>query len=270
MRSLTRREVEVFYDARCQEVRTTTANKTLKDIKRLFAVAMDWGYVDANPATRIHMKDGKALPVRLPSSEEVSRLLELLARRLPWMYRLVLFLLSTGCRLGEALGVDWSDIDMASSRLVLRRSKVQDTLVFTVTGSLKDELWKHWMAEGQPRQGLVFPSPRGAAYTRTGVLSTFKRTVRALGMPWMCLRTFRKLAATTVAEKTGDARMAQHLLGHTSLRTTELYLGRQEQARKAAGEVMGRWVDGAVGRKVGMFPVSEDRAGSPIDEKVKV
>jgi len=46
-------------------------------------------------------------------------------------------------------------------------------------------------------------------------------------------KTFLKLTATTVVEQTGSIRNGQQLLGHTSSRTTELYLGRGAEARAA-------------------------------------
>jgi site-specific recombinase XerD len=55
---------------------------------------------------------------------------------------------------------------------------------------------------------------------------------------WMSLKTFRKLAATHAVESTGNMRVARMLLGRTSVRTTEMYLGREDGARARGVEAM--------------------------------
>jgi len=171
------------------------------------------------------------------------------------------------------LGLTWADVDMTRDTLILRRSKVQDALTFELKGPLKDALGGAWSEAGMPVQGLVFPSRDGKPLTRTGVLTVFKREVTALGWPWLCLRTFRKVAATAVVEATGDIRKAQHLLGHSSQRTTEAYLGRGEQARAEASGVMARYLDEALGRNPGtipgMVPISGSTEGKPKSAKVE-
>jgi len=53
-------------------------------------------------------------------------------------------------------------------------------------------------------------------------------------MPWLTLKTFRKLAATWVMQGTRDIRAAQMLLGHTDIRTTQGYLGGGAESRATA------------------------------------
>lgn len=248
VRGVVGREVEGFLAQRRLTVRPTTANAALKDVRRMFKVAVEWKLADGNPAARVKPIPAKPLPVKVPTAEEVARLLAVLRVRKPWLNRLVLVMIATGCRPGEALGLTWADVDMTRGILTLRRSKVEDSITFDLKGPMKDVMWQAWTESGMPTEGMVFPSRNGRAFTRTGVLTVFKREVRALGWPWLCLRTFRKLAARTVVSVTGDIRKAQHLLGHTSYRTTEDYLGRGEKARGEAVDVMAAYLDRAVGR----------------------
>lgn len=267
VRSVLGRDVEGFLASRRLVVRPTTANAALKDVRRMFNVAMEWGVADANPAARVKPIPAKPLPVKVPTPEEVGRLLAVLRVRRPWLNRLVLVLIATGCRPGEALGLTWADVDMTRGILTLRRSKVEDSITFDLKGPLKDILWEAWTAAGMPTEGLVFPSRRGGAFTRQGVLTVFKREAKALGWPWLCLRTFRKLAARAVVNATGDIRKAQHLLGHTSYRTTEDYLGRGEKARSDAVDVMATYLDGALGRFPGISEKPDSSEESLKDAK---
>ena len=262
VRSVTFRECEGFLAWRRGHVRPTTANGTLKDLRRMFNVAIEWNLADVNPAARVRPIPAKPLPAKMPTPEEVARLLARLEKRRPWLYRMVLALIATGCRPGEAMGLAWTDVDCARGTLILRRSKVEDSLTFDLRGPLKDAMDRAWQEAGSPAAGLVFPARDGQAYTRTGVQTVFKREVVALGLPWLCLRTFRKLAARTVAHETGDIRKAQHLLGHTSYRTTEIYLGRGEQARAEAVDVMAAYLDRALGNNSGNNRSSGSTEGS--------
>lgn len=259
VRGVVGRDVEGFLAQRRLTVRPTTANAALKDVRRMFNVALDWGLADGNPAARVKPIPAKPLPVKVPTAEEVARLLAVLRVRKPWLNRLVLVMIATGCRPGEALGLTWADVEMTRGILTLRRSKVEDSITFDLKGPLKDVLWQAWTEAGMPTEGLVFLSRNGRAFTRTGVLTVLKREAKALGWPWLCLRTFRKLAARTVVAATGDIRKAQHLLGHTSYRTTEVYLGRGEKARGEAVDVMAAYLDRAVGR----IPGSSENEGLP-------
>jgi integrase len=60
--------------------------------------------------------------------DEVTTLLSVARESEPRFYPLLLFLLSTGCRKGEALGVQWSDVDFSEGRVVIRRALVRGKL----------------------------------------------------------------------------------------------------------------------------------------------
>ena len=71
-------------------------------------------------------------PAALPASRDTARTFalgsyeeadRLLAAAAPHLYRLVLFLLLSGARLGEALGLRWDDIDLAAGWVVFRNTK---------------------------------------------------------------------------------------------------------------------------------------------------
>jgi len=220
------------------------------------------GYLEASPAAAIKLGFAKPLPVRLPTVEEVARLIAYLKRKEPDLYPLAIMLIGTGCRLGEALALDWADVDLARGVLVLRRRKVQDALAMRLVGPLRDVLWGLWTDRQMPRQGPVFTGCKGGPLSRHTTRSAFRRAAGALGVPWLTLKTFRKLAATHVAESTGDARVAQMLLGHTSLQTTELYLGRGDRARERGIGVMAEFLGEVAGRPGGVG-TGVGSAGSP-------
>lgn len=257
LRGITRYDVETFIAVRRQAVRPTTIKSNLRDVKRMLTVAVERGYLDVNPALTVKLGPAKPLPVKLPSAEEVARLVLYLKAKEPDLYVLAVVLIGTGCRLGEALALDWADVDLARGTLVLRRRKVQDALAMELVGPLKDALWELWTALSMPMQGLMFAGKKGTRLSRHTTCGAFKRAAVAVGLPWLTLKTFRKLAATHVAESTGDTRVAQQLLGHASLQTTELYLGRGQKARTKGLETMAGFLDGVMGSPSGLTDKAE-------------
>jgi integrase len=129
-------------------------------------------------------------------------------------------------------------VDFTQAKLTLNRRKVNDELKVPMAGPLKEELFALWAEKGMPKEGYVFISEAGKPFSATRTLFAFKPVVARLGMAWMTLKVFRKFAATSIYEKTGDVRMVQMLLGHTSVQTTELYLGRGADARLRAVEAL--------------------------------
>ncbi len=80
---------------------------------------MDWGYINENPAhgIRLPAREPKAA-VFLPTPEQVVQILKLLPEP---SYTLMLLLVGTGLRVGEAIGLRWEDIDLNRRNLTVRR-----------------------------------------------------------------------------------------------------------------------------------------------------
>lgn len=103
--------VEDFLMRRRQEVRPSSANSALRDVKRLFSFAVNQGSLEKNPAAGVRALHAPRLPRRLPTSLEVERLLKACP---DWLRRIILTLASTGARVGEVIRLDWSDIDFTA------------------------------------------------------------------------------------------------------------------------------------------------------------
>ncbi len=234
LRRITRPDFDAYLAWQGTLVRPPTVHGHFRAVSRMFNVAVSEGYLDKNPAFGMRLTKPRRAEPRIPSLEEVQRLQEYLKRERRWLYRITLTLLHTACRLGEALTLTWDALDFTQERLTLNRRKVNDELKIPMAGPLKQELFALWMEQGAPKQGFLFVSRSGKPLNGPNVLTCYKPVVEALGMGWMTLKIFRKFAATSIYEKTSDVRMVQMLLGHTTVQTTELYLGRGAEARRKA------------------------------------
>ncbi len=61
-------------------------------------------------------------PARILSADELGRVLSVAAARASRFYPLILFLADTGCRLGEAFALRWSDLDLEGATARIARS----------------------------------------------------------------------------------------------------------------------------------------------------
>jgi integrase len=89
-------------------VSNATINRALEIVRRILRLAVDdWQWLDKPPKIRM-LREPKG-KVRFLTKEEASRLLDALPKHLR---PVVIFALSTGCRMREILRLRWSHVDM--------------------------------------------------------------------------------------------------------------------------------------------------------------
>ncbi len=159
------------------------------------------------------------------------------------------FILATGLRLGEALGVRWSDIDLDRGVLSVERTVLRVKAKGLVASRLKSRTsyrvlvlpgWCLTMlrvrrarcAEGD---GPVFPDAKGGYRDRNNVGAAFRRARAGTDFEWVKPHTYRKTVATLLDSKGATARMIADQLGHSRISMTQdVYLGRRAVASEVA------------------------------------
>lgn len=231
---ITRADLEAFLDLRRREVRPVTVCGMFRDVRRMFNVAIQRRCLEQSPAAGIRVQKPSQKEPRLPTLDDVRRLLDYLKVKRPWVWQIVITLIYTAARLGEALTLDWRRVDFTSNTLILTRRKVNDELRLEMAKPLADMLFAIWTERGMPKEGYIFVNRMGEPKRRGEAYLAFKREMKRLGMDWLTLKVFRKLAATWTMQGTRDIRSAQMLLGHADIRTTQGYLGGGAEARSMA------------------------------------
>ena len=119
-----------------------TLQGTLWTVSAILGQAVEDGLIPSNPCQRL----GKLLPARgaddAPEIEvftprELAALLDVAQRDFPESYPFLLTLARTGLRLGEAVGLEWRDVDLAQRVLVIRRSVRQGQVSLPKTGKTR-------------------------------------------------------------------------------------------------------------------------------------
>ncbi len=164
---------------------------------------------------------------------ELSRLLAGLPRETVIDKRdraLVQFLISTGCRISEALNLERTDIPRQGARLIVTGKGSKQRPVF-LTGDAKQAIEEYLEARTDTSMALFVNydrsvrDDRNRRLTQAGARHIVGRIRRELGAwSFKSPHVARHTTATTLLEVTGgDVRLVQEVLGHANLNTLQGY-----------------------------------------------
>ncbi len=237
-----------------------TVRNQLTVVRQIFLYALMARQIRALPT------DGVAIPQGLPSTTRTLApvsAVEAVKGTTPEDFLLPALILYTGARCGEALALQWQDIDFDagtisiakavvyhSNRPVISETKTrQGVRIVPLLSPLRDILTQRGRGEkgeyliggGEPISKSAL-NKRWEAYCRAHGLAhrDEARSDRAGRTVWACelnRHTLRHEYATILYEAGIDAKVAQELLGHADLSTTmQIYTHiRQNRLKEAAG-----------------------------------
>lgn len=141
------------------------------------------------------------------------------------LHLIVLFLLDTGCRISEALGLRVRDLDM-DNLLVTLDGKGRKQRVVPFSFELRKALFRFLKDLGRKLDSLLFASRNETRLGRRVVLRDVKLLCNRLGFraPARTLHAFRHTMATSYIRCGGSVAALQRLLGHSSITTTMRYV----------------------------------------------
>lgn len=143
------------------------------------------------------------------------------ARRL---HLLVLFLLDTGCRISEALGVRVRDVDL-ENLLVTLDGKGRKQRIVPISFDLRKAVYRYCKDTNRTPDRLLFANRTETELTRNNTLRDVKALCRDLGFnpPARTLHSFRHTFAVNYLRRGGSVFHLQKVLGHSSLEMTRRY-----------------------------------------------
>src|ERR1019366_4933104 len=136
---------------------------------------------------------------------------------------LISVLADTGCRIDEALSLQWKDIDFDNLLVLLHGKGRKDRLV-PMSLELRRRLFL-FQRKTEAKEGLAFPTQVGTKQGRRNVLRDFKQLCRTLGFepPARCIHAMRHTFAVNYLRKGGGVFHLQKMLGHSTLEMTRRY-----------------------------------------------
>ncbi|HEV2123759.1 MAG TPA: site-specific integrase, partial [Chloroflexota bacterium] len=244
--------------------------RTVAYIRSVLCIALNralkWGMVTRNVAALTDAPRVERPEIRPLTPEQARQFVAAVdGARDEALYRVALAL---GLRLGEALGLSWTDVDLDTGtlrvrhalqridgKLVLKAPKTEKSRrTLTMPGSLVAALRKHKVRQLEERlvsgnrwtdSGLVFTNTIGRPMEPSNVLKTFKKHLAAAGLPEQRFHDLRHAAASLLLAQGVPPRVVMDILGHSQMATTmNLYSHVMPAAHREAAELMDRVLGG--------------------------
>ncbi len=140
-------------------------------------------------------------------------------------YLITRLLYDTGVRINELINIHLSSIDLPSRCIYLANSKTGDPRYVFFTETTK-RLLNEYINRNMAGNDYLFPASNGLGHT-TGeaIYRVLKRLQKRLNITQsMNPHAFRHTFAQNYLKRGGNTATLQKLLGHSDLRTTEMYL----------------------------------------------
>lgn len=137
---------------------------------------------------------------------------------------LILFLLDTGCRISEALGLRVRDVDF-DNLLVTLDGKGRKQRVVPFSFELRRAMFRYCKDGSRTPDRLLFANRWETMLGRRNVLRAVKQLCRKLGFapPARTLHAFRHTFAVNYLRRGGSVFHLQKVLGHSTLEMTRRY-----------------------------------------------
>ncbi len=201
--------------------KVATVNRELNTIKALFNKAAAWGALAKNPALSVKKFREPKRQVRYLSKTEIRSLLKAASARLGPIIETFLL---TGLRRDELVHLTWADADFKRKVLSVQAKddwhpKDYEVRHIPMTPRLVRVLG------GRPRNNSprIFTNAGGRPWNGIVLSRDFRLLVRSLGIKKASIHTLRHTFASHLLMSGADLYTVQKLLGHSSIKTTEIY-----------------------------------------------
>lgn len=229
---------------------TSTQRKAFYVLAKALDVAVRDRIIAANPLRELTPpREGKPTVPTTSASDFDDRILP--AVKGLRIEPLVVFVGLTGCRLGEALGLRWQDVDLTAATVTFRRSGVSasETKSKKVrTAPLVPEVVKALRARRKEQRedqvkmgagwqntdGLVFTTQVGTAIDANNAWRDYRAVLTSKGLP--TARPFHSLRhglATRLLQRDVPMHVVSAILGHSSIKLTVDVYGHVEPVMHA-------------------------------------
>ena len=223
LREINLRQIQTFMmDLRKEGLSAATADYHAALLRRMGNMSVRWGYLDVNFAKGIQLYHEFNGVENILTDEQLRTLLEVLHtdRNRP-ICQIVLFLLSTGCRLSEALTARWSNINEANKFWIIpavnSKSKRQRSIPLSDSAL---EILKQ--IDKQESDIYVFTNRKTGTRFKN-IFRPWNRIRNSAGVPFFRAHDARHGFASCCVQNGRSLYEVSKLLGHADTRTTQRY-----------------------------------------------
>ena len=222
--SYTLRDVEFFKSRRLETCGPTTVNIEFRTLRAAFNCAVKWQFLKENPFSR---SSKLRVPEKLPVYFSKEDFRDFFAQvQEPVLKDVYIFAALTGLRLGEILNLDWQRVNLERRMIVVANSagfstKTGKARVVPMNNAVLEIMVRREATKGSC--DAVFHLG-GRRLKHSYVQHNFKRYVRRAKLnDELRFHSLRHTFATWLVQGGVNIYEVQKLLGHSDVRTTEIY-----------------------------------------------
>lgn len=213
---------------------STTANRALAVLSVMFNFAIEREICTANPVKGVE-KYPENVREDIFTDEEIERIVSaVMADREVWARYAMMLLITTGARVGEVLGAEWSELDLDTAapswRLPSARMKGKKPHTYPLDPRMAEMLreWRNTATLVSMR--WVFPNVKGTG-PKDKLQKQWKRIKEAAGITHGVLHTFRHTYLTRLAMSGASAFDIKNIAGHADIATSSRYVHASQNTR---------------------------------------
>ena len=222
-------ESYLIWRRRTGKLEERTEGRILSSLRAFYLFLSSEGLSEKNPATLVEKPKESAHLPRVISEDEVDELLSSFPSSDPLSqrdYTLFELIYSSGMRISEAVALDVSSYRRDESTIAVIGKRDKERLVFI--GEIASAALDRYLEDVRPlllkdeKEKAMFLNRRGGRLTRQAAHKRFHEAVGKLGID-ATVHTLRHSFATHMIEHGADIRSVQEMLGHSDVRTTQIY-----------------------------------------------
>ena len=244
---MVRRDIERYVAKRKGDgVKPTTINRELALLKHILRKAVDWDYLEINPASGVKHQRVEVPEFSILTEEEMDRFID---KASPHLRTIFILALNTGMRRGEIFRLEWRDVDFDQGIITVRKPKNYETRYIPMNASVRDAL------ATQPRRIVVDSEATGRVERRAcpyvfsnddgsplkAIDTGFQASLNRAGITkHFRFHDMRHTFASHLVMKGVDMRTVAKLMGHKDIKQTMRYAHLAPDHLQAAVEVLTR------------------------------
>jgi integrase len=224
IKGLRPKHVAKYLEQRDDDGAAVRGNREKALLSHCFTKAMVEGWADANPCRGVHRNRERPRERMIEDAEAAA----VFAVAVTSVRRMMTLIYASCQRPEDCLRFGPANIKRIEKEgreirvLRVRQAKTGKSLDIEVTGEL-EKLINECLAEAVVHQTFVHRED-GKRYTYAGLSCMFRRYVKKCGLKDFGLYDLKGKAATDMYRAGVPLEQIQHLLGHSSIKTTEIYI----------------------------------------------
>jgi len=217
-----------------QKFRPSTVKRKIASIRAFVTWLMEENLMEKNPFENLHLKVQK--PTLLPRVipfwvirsilEEVHKRQKLNLDNMTVLREtaVIEMLFATGMRVSELSGLKTKNIDLKEGVIRIFGKGSKERIAYIGNAEVLEALRKYAEACQPERNGTFFLNSRGKRLSEQSVRNIVRKYGELADYPTRITpHMFRHSVATLLLEEDVDIRCIQHILGHSSILTTQIY-----------------------------------------------